>query len=99
MKPQCTPGDYRRISRWEHAAVTDAAEARVDWAREMMQVRRQTVEHPFGTLKSRMGYMCFLTKTLPKVRTQMSLTVLTHNLRRLITRLGVRGLIETVQSA
>ena len=73
MKPQCTSGDYRRISRWEHEAVTDAAEARLERAPEVMQARRQTVEHPFGTLKAWMGATHFLMKTLPKVSTEMSL--------------------------
>ena len=89
MKPQCTSGDYRRISRWEHEAVTDAAEARLERAPEVMQARRQTVEHPFGTLKAWMGATHFLMKTLPKVSTEMSLHVLAYNMLRVINMLGV----------
>ncbi len=99
MKPQCTDGHERRISRWEHEAVTDAAEERLERAPQMMQVRRQTVEHPFGTLKAWMGYTHFLTKTLPRVRTEMSLNVLAYNMRRLINLLGVTTLIDAVQAA
>ena len=65
IKSQCTDGHERRISRWEHEAVTDAAEARLERAPEVMQVRRQTVEHPFGTLKAWMGRTPLLCKTLP----------------------------------
>ena len=99
LKPQCTTGDYRRISRWEHEAVTDAAEARLERAPEMMQVRRQTVEHPFATLKMWMGYSPLLTKTLPRVRTEISLSVLAYNIRRMISLFGVGGLIEAMEAA
>src|SRR6202521_4979915 len=51
LKPQCTTGDYRRIARWEHEAVLEAMQQRLDKQPEMMRVRRQTVEHPFGTIK------------------------------------------------
>ncbi len=99
MKPQCTTGHERRISRWEHEAVTDAAEARLERAPEMMQVRRQTVEHPFATLKLWMGTSPLLTKTLPRVRTEVSLSVLAYNIRRVISLFGVGGLIEAIQTA
>jgi transposase len=99
IKEQCTPSDYRRISRWEHEAVTEAAERRLEQKPEMMRLRRQTVEHPFGTLKAWMGRTPFLTKTLPKVSTEMSLSVLAYNIRRLITMFGVAGLIEAIQTA
>ena len=99
MKPQCTSGDYRRISRWEHEAVTDAAEARLERAPEVMQARRQTVEHPFGTLKAWMGATHFLMKTLPKVSTEMSLHVLAYNMLRVINMLGVSTLITQMMRA
>ena len=99
IKVQCTPSDYRRISRWEHEAITDEAEARLERRPEMMQLRRQTVEHPFGTLKAWMGRTPFLTRTLSKVGTEMSLSVLAYNIRRLISLFGVVGLIEAIQAA
>jgi hypothetical protein len=61
-----------------------------------MGVRRQTVEHPFGTLKAWMGSTHFLTRTLAKVQTEMSLHVLAYNMKRMINILGVRPLMEAV---
>ncbi len=76
MKAQCTPSKQRRVSRWEHEAVLEAMQTRLDHAPEMMRVRRQTVEHPFGTIKAWMGATHFLTKTLERVAAEMSLHVL-----------------------
>src|SRR5450631_2765626 len=56
LKAQCTPSPYRRITRWEHEAVLEAMQLRLDRQPEMMRVRRQTVEHPFGTIKCWMGW-------------------------------------------
>jgi hypothetical protein len=55
LKERCTPSSERRVSRWEHESVVEAMQSRLDQAPEMMRIRRQTVEHPFGTLKSWMG--------------------------------------------
>ena len=99
IKAQCTPSPFRRISRWEHEAVTEAAEARLERKPEMMQLRRQTVEHPFGTLKAWMGRTPFLTRTQSKVSTEMSLSVLAYNMRRLITMFGVVGVINALRAA
>jgi transposase len=98
LKPQCTTGVYRRVSRWGHEAVIEAAEQRLDKEPERMRVRRSTVEHPFGTLKAWMGYNHFLTRTLPRVSTEMSLHVLAYNLKRLIAIMGVRPLIAAMQA-
>ena len=98
MKAQCTAGVYRRVSRWEHEAVLEALEARLDKAPEVMRIRRQTAEHPFGTLKSRMGYSHILTKTRKRVSTEMSLHVLAYNLKRVMNLLGTRPLIEAIQA-
>jgi hypothetical protein len=67
MKPRCTPGKARRISRWEHEDILDVVQERLEGAPEAMRLRRQTVEHVFGTLKGWMGSSHFLTKTLPRV--------------------------------
>ena len=96
IKAQCTPSDYRRITRWEHEAVLDAMQERLDRAPEMMRVRRQTVEHPFGTLKHWMGWTHFLTKTLAHVRTEMSLHVLAYNLKRVMRILGIGELLRVL---
>jgi hypothetical protein len=97
IKAKCTTGKERRIKRWEHESVLDTMQERLDRAPEMMEVRRQTVEHPFGTIKAWMGSAHFLTKTLPKVSTEMSLHVLTYNLKRVMKILGVESLLEAMQ--
>jgi transposase len=96
IKQQCTPGDYRRITRWEHEQVLDAMQDRLARTPEASRLRRQTVEHTFGTLKAWMGSTHFLTKTLERVRTEMSLHVLAYNLKRLISLLGVEGAIASI---
>jgi len=98
MKPQCTTGKERRISRWEHEAVLDALETRLDNAPDMMKVRRCTVEHPFGTIKSWMGATHFQMRTLKRVSAEMSLHVLAYNMKRVINIMGTTGLIETMQA-
>lgn len=97
LKEQCTPSQQRRITRWEHESVIEALQHRLDHAPQMMRVRRQTVEHPFGTLKAWMGYTHFLTKTLDRVSTEMSLHVLAYNLKRLMAILGVDGVMAAVR--
>ena len=65
---------------------------------DAMSVRSQTVEHPFGTLKAWIGSTHFLTRRLKNVRTEMSLHVLTYNLRRMMSILGVAPLIEAIRA-
>ena len=67
-----------------------AKQQRLDRQPEMMRVRRQTVEHPFGTIKHWMGWTHFLTKTLARVRTEMSLHVLAYNAETRDAHLGNR---------
>jgi hypothetical protein len=98
IKARCTTSKVRRIKRWEHEAVLDTMQQRLDRAPEKMEVRRQTVEHPFGTIKAWMGSTHFLTKTLPKVSTEMSLHVLAYNLKRVMKILGVAPLMEAMQT-
>ena len=74
----------------------DAMQSRLDQAPEMMRIRKQTVEHPFGTLKAWMGSTHFLTKTLPRVSTEMSLHVLAYNMKRVIKILGSKALMEAM---
>jgi len=94
LKSQCTPSDYRRISRWEHEEVVERAEARLAENPDVMGIRRATVEHPFGTLKHWMGSTHFLTRGLDNVATEMSLNVLAYNLKRVINLLGMKKLLE-----
>ena len=98
LKEQCTPSPQRRVKRWEHEDILDAMQSRLDLAPDSMRIRRQTVEHPFGTLKAWMGATHFLMKTLAHVRTEMSLHVLAYNLKRVINIIGLKALIEGIKA-
>ena len=99
LKSKCTPSPYRRIVRWEHEDVVERAQVRLDQHPEMMRIRRETAEHPFGTIKGWMGSQHFKMKTLKHVSTEMSLHVLAYNLKRAINLFGTKGLLEMVQAA
>ncbi|MDT5145028.1 MAG: hypothetical protein QOI79_4395 [Mycobacterium sp.] len=98
LKPKCTPDKLKRFKHWKHEGVLDTMQARLDHMPDAMGIRRQTVEHPFGTLKAWMGSTHFLTKTLEKVRTEMSLHVLAYNIKRMIQILGIRPLLEAIKA-
>jgi transposase len=98
LKPRCTTGPERRISRWQHEHVLEAVQERLDLNPDAMRTRREVVEHPFGTLKMRMGATHFLCKTLPKVATEMALAVLGYNLTRVINIVGVEKMMEAVRA-
>ena len=97
IKAQCTTGRERRITRWEHEEVVETVQARLDKNPEAMRTRRETVEHPFGTIKMRMGATHFLMKTLPKVATEMALHVLAYNLTRVLNIFGVKPMMAAVR--
>ena len=96
LKSKCTTGQERRITRWEHEAVLETVQARLDHHPEKMAVRRSTAEHPFGTIKCWMGATHFLTKRLPKVAAEMALNVLAYNMKRVMAIIGVAGLLEAL---
>jgi Transposase DDE domain len=96
LQSRCTTGPERRIPRWEHEHLLEAVQERLDASPEAMRMRRETVEHPFGTMKARMGATHFLTKTLPKVATEMALSVLAYNLTRVMNIVGVKPLIAAI---
>jgi hypothetical protein len=98
IKAQCTTGDNRRVTRWVHADVLERAQTRLDSRPDIMRTRRATVEHPFGTLKSWMGSTHFQMKTLPRVSTEMSLHVLSYNMKRAINLLGTEKILATIQA-
>jgi len=98
LKGKCTPSDYRRVSRWEYQSVLDDMQTRLDHAPDSMRIRRQTVEHPFGTIKLWMGSAHFLTRTLSRVSTEMSLHVLAYNLKRVMKILGNEALIGAIRA-
>lgn len=98
LKEQCTTGKERRVSRWEHEAVMDAMEDRVDRMRNCMRIRGSTVEHPFGTIKSWLGPVHFQMRTLKHVSTEMSLHVLSYNLKRMLQIFGTVPLMEAIRA-
>ena len=98
LKAQCTTGKQRRIKRWEHEAVIEAMQERLDRKPDAMRIRRATVEHPFGTIKACMGATHFRTRTLEKVKTEMSLHVLAYNLKRVIAILGPQPLMAAMRA-
>jgi hypothetical protein len=98
LKPKCTTGRERRISRWEHEHVLETVQRRLDEHPEKMRQRRETVEHPFGTIKSRMGTTHFLTKTLKRVSTEMALHVLAYNLTRVMNIMGIAPLLTAMRA-
>jgi transposase len=98
IKNQCTTGNERRVSRWVHADVLDRAQARLDKQPDSMCVRRATVEHPFGTIKSWMGATHFQMKTLPRVSTEMSLHVLAYNMKRVINLVGTKEIMAAIRA-
>ena len=98
MKPRCTTGQYRRIARWEHEAVVDAAQRRLDQNPWVSKIRRPTVEHPFATLKAWMGSSHFLTRTLPRFSTEMSLHGLAYNMKRMLQMFGTHPLMQMIRT-
>jgi hypothetical protein len=99
IKRQCTTSSYRRITRWEHEAVLEAMQRRLDRKPDTMTLRRRTIEHVFGTLKHWMGSTHFLTRRLEHVGTEMSLHVLAYNFKRLITLLGMAKMMRAIRLA
>jgi transposase len=98
IKNSCTTGKQRRITRWEHEEIIDAVQRRLDEHPEKMRQRRETVEHPFGTIKARMGATQFLMKTLPRVASEMALHVLAYNLTRVMNIMGIRPLMTAMRA-
>jgi len=98
IKNKCTTGKERRIARWEHEHILEAVQKRLDEHPEKMRQRRETVEHPFGTIKARMGATHFLMKTLPRVASEMALHVLAYNLTRVVNIMGVQPLLAAIRA-
>jgi transposase len=98
IKHSCTTSKERLISRWEHEHVLEAVQRRLDEHPQKMRQRRETVEHPFGTIKARMGATHFLMKTLPRVAGEMALHVLAYNLTRVMNIMGVRPLLGVMRA-
>jgi transposase len=99
LKARCTPGDYRRVTRWEHEAILETMQRRLDRKPEAMTLRRRTIEHVFGTLKHWMGSTHFLTRGLEHVGTEMALHVLAYNFKRVIKLLGMARTMRAMRLA
>jgi BMFP domain-containing protein YqiC len=99
LQAKCTTANAKRLKRWEHEAVLDAADAELKKQPDAMRQRKQMVEHPYGTIKHWMGSTHFLMKRLPNVQTEMSLHVLAYNLKRAINIVGVPAIIAKLQAA
>jgi transposase len=98
IKHRCTTAKERRITRWEHEHILEAVQRRLDEHPEKMRQRRETVEHPFGTIKARMGATHFLMKTLPRVASEMALHVLAYNLTRVMNIIGIQPLMAAMRA-
>ena len=98
IRDRCTKGKERRISRWEHEHVLEAVQRRLDENPQAMRQRRETVEHPFGTIKSWMGATHFLMKGLKNVRTEMALNVLAYNLTRVMNIIGIGPFMAAIRA-
>ena len=98
IKDQCTTGKERRITRWEHEHVVEAVQTRLDKNPQAMRMRRKTVEHPFATLKMRMGATHFLMRRLKNVATEMALNVLGYNLTRVMNIVGIKPLLAAMRA-
>ena len=96
MRTRCTTSSYRRITRWEHEHVLETMQMLLHARPQAAVARRQTVEHVFGTLKSWLGTTPLLTKTLPKVKTEISLAVLAYNMKRMIKIMGTEGMVRAI---
>jgi len=99
IKSQCTPSKERRVTRWEHEHVVEDVQRRLDANPDAMRTRRETVEHPFGTIKARMGATHFLVKRLPNVAAEMALHILAYNLTRVMNIVGKQKLISAICAA
>jgi transposase/IS5 family transposase len=98
LRQRCTDASYRAVSRLEHEDALDRMAARLRARPEILDRRRETVEHPFGTIKQWMNQGAFLTRGLEKVRAEFSLTALAYNLRRALNILGMDRMMAAVRA-
>ena len=96
LRPRCTT-NLRRVSRLENEAVLDRMAARLKARPEILDRRREIVEHPFGSIKQWMNQGAFLMKGLDNVRAEFSLTALVYNLRRALNVLGVETMTAAIR--
>lgn len=98
VKHRCTTGKERRVKRWEHEDILERVQKRLDDHPERIPLRSKTVEHPFGTIKAWMGATHFKMKRMENVATEMALHVLAYNMMRVMTIVGVTGLVRAIRA-
>ena len=97
LKTRCTAAAYRKVARYENEAVLDRMAKRLAARPGVLDERRESVEHPFGSVKQWMGQGAFLMRRLENVRAEFSLTAIAYNLRRAISLVGIPALIAAVR--
>ena len=98
IRSQCTNGPFRAVSRLENEAVLDRMQARLAKRPDILDRRRETVEHPFGSIKQWMNQGAFLMQGLAKVRAEFSLTALAYDLRRVLNIVGFAELMAAAKA-
>lgn len=98
LKARCTKAAFRKITRYENEAMLERMAERLAARPDMLDQRRESVEHPFGSIKQWMGQGAFLMRRLENVRAEFSLTAIAYNLRRAITLVGIPALIIAVRA-
>jgi len=97
-RDKCTTSSYepRKMKRWVHESIIDDMTKRFEQDPKLPTIRKQTAEHPFGTMKMWMGATHFLMKRKKNVATELNLSVLAYNLRRMINIWGVERLMKEI---
>jgi transposase len=98
LRARCTNSKFRQISRYKGEELLDEMAARLEARPDVLNLRRESVEHPFGSIKQWMGQKNFLMRRLDNVRAEFSLTALAYNIRRVITLLGIPAMIAAVRA-
>ena len=98
LRVRCTNAAFRKVTRYANEAILDRMAERLTARPEIMDQRRESVEHPFGSIKQWMGQRDFLTRRIENVRGEFSLTALAYNIRRALTLVGVAGLMRAIHA-
>ena len=98
LKSKCTKSAFRRVLRYVDEAILERMAERLAARPELLDARRESVEHPFGSIKQWMGQGAFLTRRLENVRGEFSITALAYNIRRAISLIGVPALIAAARA-
>ena len=98
LKAKCTTAGFRQLTRYANEAILERMADRVAARPELQDIPRQTVEHPYGSIKQWMNQGAFPMRGLENVRGEFSLTALADNIRRAITLVGIPALIAAVRA-